>query len=173
MEASPQTTSDYAGMAMAGLLRSNTGVACSCSPIFARPHAQKVVFQRVLVSSRRPIRTGGSRVCIVRAESQPNTPDDRALVSSSAEPVRRVSTSLFFPEFGVTGVVPQAPVEVKTAVGRMLDYYLKMEPHLLSAAIERQLEQLKTEREENERRAQSSPAPSPENKSELVLYKYA
>ena len=65
----------------------------------------------------------------------------------------------------------QAPVKVKTAVGKMLDYYLKMEPHLFTPAIDKQLEQLKEEREEKERLAKESP-PSSQDKSELVLYRY-
>ena len=62
-------------------------------------------------------------------------------------------------------------MKVKTAVGKMLDYYLKMEPHLFTPAIDKQLEQLKEEREEKERLAKESP-PSSQDKSELVLYRY-
>ena len=53
----------------------------------------------------------------------------------------------------------------------MLDYYLKMEPHLFTTAIDKQLERLKEEREEKDRLAKESP-PSSEDKSELVLYRY-
>lgn len=57
---------------------------------------------------------------------------------------------------------------MKTPVGKMLDYYLKMEPHLLHAAIEKQLETLKEEKDRIDEEARDV---SGSNKSELVLYR--
>lgn len=52
----------------------------------------------------------------------------------------------------------------------MLDYYLKMEPHLLSAAIEKQLEQLQSEKDKASDPKGSSTA-MPDDNRDLVLYR--
>lgn len=61
-------------------------------------------------------------------------------------------------------------MKTRTAVGKMLDYYLRMEPHLFDAAIEEQLTGLQEERERKAKQAGESP-PSPTDKSEMVLYR--
>ena len=65
---------------------------------------------------------------------------------------------------------PQAPVKTRTAVGKMLDYYLRMEPHLFDTAIEKQLTELQEEKETKEQQAKESPPST--DQSELVLYRY-
>ena len=52
----------------------------------------------------------------------------------------------------------------------MLDYYLRMEPHLFDAAIEKQLAELQDEKERKEQQAQES-SPSTD-KNEMVLYRH-
>ena len=68
----------------------------------------------------------------------------------------------------------QAPVQPKTAMGEMLSYYLKMEPHLFKAALEEQFQRLQQEKEERDaldaqRREQSQAAST--SKNDLVLYR--
>ena len=41
----------------------------------------------------------------------------------------------------------QAPVKPQTPMGKMLSYYLKMEPHLFKAAVETELAKLRDERD--------------------------
>lgn len=63
----------------------------------------------------------------------------------------------------------QAPVKTRTAVGKMLDYYLRMEPHLFDTAMEKQLAELQEEKEKKEQQATDSPPST--DQSELVLYR--
>ena len=64
----------------------------------------------------------------------------------------------------------QAPVKTRTAVGKMLDYYLRMEPHLFDAAIEEQLEGLQQERDRKAQQPKDE-SPSTTDKNEVVLYR--
>ena len=63
----------------------------------------------------------------------------------------------------------QAPVKTRTAVGKMLDYYLRMEPHLFDTAMEKQLTELQEEKEKKEQQAKEAPLST--DQSELVLYR--
>ena len=68
-------------------------------------------------------------------------------------------------------LVLQAPVQAKTAVGKMVEYYLQMEPHLFDAAVEEQLQALQDEKEEKEKQAREASNSSGKNESEMVLYR--
>ena len=68
----------------------------------------------------------------------------------------------------------QAPVKPRTSHGEMVNYYLKMEPHLFKEAVQGQFERIQEEREAaraaaEEKEAQVQAAAS--DKSELVLYR--
>lgn len=52
----------------------------------------------------------------------------------------------------------------------MLDYYLRMEPHLFDAAIEEQLEGLQQERDRKAQQPKDE-SPSTTDKNEVVLYR--
>lgn len=52
--------------------------------------------------------------------------------------------------------LPQAPAKPKTAYGQMLQYYLKMQPQLFTAAVEQQLQRLKEEKDAKEASATSA-----------------
>jgi len=64
-----------------------------------------------------------------------------------------------------------APVQAKTAVGKMVEYYLQMEPHLFDAAIEKQLQALQDEKERKEQQARDAKSASPGDVSNMVLYR--
>lgn len=66
----------------------------------------------------------------------------------------------------------QAPVKTRTPVGKMLNYYLKMEPHLFDGAIEKQLQELQAEKDRKEQSTKEEPSSSPDS-SEMVLYRCA
>ena len=55
-------------------------------------------------------------------------------------------------------------------MGKMLDYYLRMEPHLFDTAMEKQLVELQEEKERKEKQDRESP-PASTDQSELVLYR--
>lgn len=70
---------------------------------------------------------------------------------------------------------------MRTPLGEMMEYYLKMEPHLFRDAVSEQLQRLRDERDaETERKrvqqegelGEQGNVSQPDN-SELVLYKYA
>ena len=63
----------------------------------------------------------------------------------------------------------QAPVKPQTPMGKMLSYYLKMEPHLFKAALETELTKLKEEREQQAQEQGISVTDS----TEVVLYECA
>ena len=68
----------------------------------------------------------------------------------------------------------QAPRKPSTSLGEMVNYYLKMEPHLFKEAVNTQFERIKEEREATlaaakEREKKAPPADA--NKSDLVLYR--
>ena len=68
----------------------------------------------------------------------------------------------------------QAPRKPSTSLGEMVNYYLKMEPHLFKEAVNTQFERIKEEREEaaaaaKERQKNAPPASS--DKSEMVLHR--
>ena len=68
----------------------------------------------------------------------------------------------------------QAPRKPSTSLGEMVNYYLKMEPHLFKEAVDSQFERIKEEREATlaaakEREKNAPPANS--SKSDLVLYR--
>ncbi|CAK0743020.1 hypothetical protein CVIRNUC_001438 [Coccomyxa viridis] len=67
-----------------------------------------------------------------------------------------------------------APRKPSTSLGEMVNYYLKMEPHLFREAVNNQYERIKEEREATaaaaKERQDSTPAAS-SDKSELVLYR--
>ena len=70
----------------------------------------------------------------------------------------------------------QAPVKPKTAVGKMLNYYLKMEPHLFRAAIDEQFARIRSELDEKEKQEQEleqAETKEQTSKSEIVLYRFA
>ena len=54
-------------------------------------------------------------------------------------------------------------------MGKILDYYLRMEPHLFDTAMEKQLAELQEEKEKKEQQARDSPPST--DQSELVLYR--
>ena len=69
----------------------------------------------------------------------------------------------------------QAPLKPRTSHGEMVNYYLKMEPHLFKEAVKAQFERIRDEREAaraaaRDKEAQAKAAAQPD-KSELVLYK--
>lgn len=68
-----------------------------------------------------------------------------------------------------------APVKPRTSHGEMVNYYLKMEPHLFREAVHSQFERIKQEREAAAAAArekeQESKAAGANDKSELVLYR--
>lgn len=75
--------------------------------------------------------------------------------------------------------VSLAPVKMRTPLGEMMEYYLKMEPHLFRDAVSEQLQRLRDERDaETERKrvqqegelGEQGNVSQPDN-SELVLYK--
>lgn len=47
----------------------------------------------------------------------------------------------------VTYHAPQAPVKMETPLGAMMEYYLKMEPHLFKSTVEEQLQRIRDERD--------------------------
>lgn len=60
----------------------------------------------------------------------------------------------------------------RTSHGEMVNYYLKMEPHLFKEAVHGQFERIKAEREAAVAAAKEKEKTTPSsNKSELVLYK--
>ncbi|KXZ55990.1 hypothetical protein GPECTOR_2g1542 [Gonium pectorale] len=67
------------------------------------------------------------------------------------------------------GLVRGAPAQPKTAYGEMLQYYLRMEPHLFKAAVDTQLAKLKEEREA--KRAKEEQLQSTSDSTELALYR--
>ena len=68
----------------------------------------------------------------------------------------------------------QAPVKTRTAVGKMLDYYLRMEPHLFEAAIDKQLEELQQEKDRKDQQAkEAAQAGDSKDKNDMVLYRHA
>lgn len=71
-------------------------------------------------------------------------------------------------------IAAQAPRKPRTSLGEMVNYYLKMEPHLFKEAVNTQFERIREEREATaaaakEREKNAPPASS--DKSELVLYR--
>lgn len=60
---------------------------------------------------------------------------------------------------------------MQTALGEMMEYYLKMEPHLFRNAVEEQLQRLKDERDGKPQEAQGEAKTSATDNSELVLYR--
>ena len=69
----------------------------------------------------------------------------------------------------------QAPLKPRTSHGEMVNYYLKMEPHLFKEAVQGQFERIREEREAaraaaKEKEAQLQAAAS--DKSDLVLYRW-
>jgi len=56
-------------------------------------------------------------------------------------------------------------------VGKMVEYYLQMEPHLFDAAIEKQLQALQDEKERKEQQARDAKSASPGDVSNMVLYR--
>ncbi|MCL7022445.1 hypothetical protein MKW94_006870 [Papaver nudicaule] len=62
---------------------------------------------------------------------------------------------------------PLGPLELESPVGKFLSEILKSHPHLLPAAVDKQLEQLQTERDAQKQIAD----PSAASETDLVLYK--
>lgn len=67
----------------------------------------------------------------------------------------------------------QAPVKPRTSHGEMVNYYLKMEPHLFREAVHSQFERIVQEREAAAAaaKAKDTDAASANDKSDLVLYR--
>jgi hypothetical protein len=64
----------------------------------------------------------------------------------------------------------QAPAKLKTPYGEMLQYYLRMEPQLVKAAVESQLSQLQEEREAKEAAQRQAREQQERDSIELSLY---
>lgn len=62
--------------------------------------------------------------------------------------------------------MPIAPLQLESSVGQFLSQILISHPHLVPAAVERQLEQLQTDREAEQKRKESSAS-----STDLVLYR--
>lgn len=62
--------------------------------------------------------------------------------------------------------MPIAPLQLESSVGQFLSQILISHPHLVPAAVERQLEQLQTDREAEQKRKESS-----DSSTDLVLYR--
>ena len=61
---------------------------------------------------------------------------------------------------------------MQTALGEMMQYYLKQEPHLFRANVEEQLQRLRDERDaEAERRSKHTEQQIKADSSDLVLYR--
>ena len=68
----------------------------------------------------------------------------------------------------------QAPRKPRTSLGEMVNYYLRMEPHLFKEAVNTQFERIREEREataEAAREREKNAPPASTDKSELVLYR--
>lgn len=63
----------------------------------------------------------------------------------------------------------QAPAQPKTPYGEMLQYYLRMEPHLFRTAVDSELAKLRDEK--RERRAKEETLAASSDGTELALYK--
>ncbi|KAK9813991.1 hypothetical protein WJX73_008402 [Symbiochloris irregularis] len=67
--------------------------------------------------------------------------------------------------------VSLAPVKMQTALGEMMEYYLKMEPHLFRTAVEEQLQRIKDEKEGKQQQEEEGADAAPTESSDLVLYR--
>ena len=69
-------------------------------------------------------------------------------------------------------VVAQAPRKPRTSLGEMVNYYLRMEPHLFKEAVNTQFERIREEREATAEAAKEREKNAPPASSDkLVLYR--